>query len=168
MALPHHWREEKILTLEEAAERAADLKKQGKTIVSANGSFDIVHAGHLDLLEEARQQGDVLFVGLNSDASVRNGKGAARPYIPERERAALLAALMCVDYVVIVDAPYREMQDVFIHALKPAVHVNGAEYGQPEAWIEWKAMQAVGARGYAVERRPGLSTSDLITKIKAS
>lgn len=157
-----------MLSLKEAAEKAAELKAVGKTVVTLNGSFDIVHAGHLDMLEEAKMQGDFLFVGVNSDASVRDGKGPTRPFIPERERAALVAALVCVDYAVIVDASYKDMPSVFIRAIKPNVHVNGAEYGPVETWVEKPAMDEVGAVGYTVERRPGLSTSELVAKIKSS
>lgn len=166
METTHHWRYEKILTLERARARALKFKKEGKRVVSLNGSFDILHGGHLDILEEARQQGDVLFVGINSDEAIRSKKGKERPFIQEKERAALLAALTCVDYVVIVDAPYNRMAQVFIAALAPDVHVNGAEYGAIENWIEWPAMQKVGARGYSVPRREGLATSDLVRKIK--
>jgi len=166
--MKHHWRYEKILELEAASEKAAELKAQGKKIITANGSFDILHAGHLDLLEEARQQGDVLFIGLNSDTSIKEEKGQIRPFISEQERAAMLAALICIDYVAIIDASYDDLPSVFIKAIKPAVHVNGAEYGSPETWVEYPAMQEVGAIGHAVERRPGLATTDLIKKIQSA
>lgn len=168
MAWQHHWRTEKILSLEDATKKAAELKAAGKKVVTLNGSFDIVHAGHLDMVEEAKMQGDVLFVGINSDASIKDGKGPTRPFIPEQERAALVAALACVDYVVIVDAEYKEMPSVFIGVIKPDVHVNGAEYGPVETWVEKPAMDEVGAIGYAVARRPGLATSDIVAKIKSS
>lgn len=165
----HHWRTEKILDLTQAAQKADELRAAGKKIVSLNGSFDLLHAGHLDILEEGRQQGDVLFVGMNSDRSVKDGKGVNRPYIPEQERAALLAALICVDYVVLLDVvPYGKAQDDFILAVKPNVHVNGSEYGDPSTWVDKKAMDKVGAQGYTVARRPSLSSSDIITRIKNS
>lgn len=165
--MEHHWRQEKILSLQQATQKAAQLKANLERVVTVNGAFDILHAGHLDMLEEAKQQGDVLFVGLNSDASIRTKKGVSRPYIPEAERAAMLAALACVDFVVIIDAPYNEVQNVLLRAVKPAVHVNGSEYGEPESWIEWSIMQEVGAEGHVVIRRPGLATSDLVSKIQA-
>ncbi len=168
MALEHHWRTEKILSLEEAAKKAAELKAAGKKIVTVNGSFDIVHAGHLDMLEEAKMQGDVMFLGVNSDKSIKDEKGAERPFIPQMERMALMAALACVDYVVLLDAPYDEAQNYLISAVKPDVHVNGAEYGPVEKWVEYPAMQKVDAKGHAVERRPGLATSDIVKKIKTS
>ncbi len=165
--LKHNWRYEKILIVDEAREKALELKEQGKKIVTTNGVFDIMHAGHLDALEEYKKQGDVLFIGLNSDKSVREGKGEERPYIPEVERAAMLAALVCVDYVLIIDALYKEVQDVLLRAVKPDIHGNLDEYGEPDNWIEWPVMQEVGAQGYVCKRRPGLSTSDIIEKIKS-
>lgn len=164
--MSHHWRTEKILNLEKAKELATNLRDSGKTLVTVNGSFDLLHAGHLDMLEEAKQQGDVLFVGMNSDASVREGKGEGKPFIPEQERAAMLAALVCVDYVIIINAPYKKVQDVVIETIEPNVHANGSEYGKPEEWIEWPIMQKVGAKGYVVERREGLATSDIVGKIQ--
>lgn len=165
--MQHHWRREKILTITEAKEKAAELKLVGRKIITVNGTFDLLHAGHLDLLEEAKQQGDVLVVGINSDLSVRAGKGEGRPYIPEQERAALLAALACVDYVVIIDAPYNGgVPKALLEAVKPVVHVNGSEYGAPETWVEYAVMRAVGAVGYTVQRRPGLATTELIKRIQ--
>lgn len=164
----HHWRYDKILTVEQANKVARQYKQDGKKVVTVNGAFDILHAGHLDMLEEAKLQGDILFVGLNSDSSVKEGKGDTRPFIPEQERAAVLAALACVDYVIIIDAPYNEVQNVLIRTVQPDIHANGAEYGQPEEWVDWQAMQEVGARGHAVERREGLATSDIISRIKKS
>jgi rfaE bifunctional protein nucleotidyltransferase chain/domain len=164
--MQHHWRTEKILTLEQAAQKAAELKAAKKKIVTVNGSFDILHAGHLDMLEEAKQQGDILFVGINSDRSVRGYKGEDRPFIPEQERAALLVALICVDYVVILDGAGAGVEDDFIRAVKPRIHANGAEYGEPSTWREWPVMQEVNAKGYSVARRPGLATTDIIDKIR--
>lgn len=162
-----NWRMEKVKTLAEAAQIAARLKGEGKKLVTVNGSFDILHAGHLDQLEEAKKRGDVLFVGLNSDKSVREGKGSNRPYLPEQARAALLAALACVDYVTIVAAPYDGgVPQALIRALKPAVHVNGPDYGSPETWLEWEAMQEVGAKGFTARRRNDLSTSELVKRIR--
>lgn len=162
-----NWRMEKIKTLEEVAQVAAELERQGKKLVTVNGSFDILHAGHLDQLEEAKKQGEVLFVGVNSDASVREKKGKGRPYFPEAARAAMLAALACVDYVIIIDAPYDEVQNVLIRAVKPYIHTNGPDYGPVESWIEWPVMQEVGAKGYIMKRRNDFSTSALIAKIRS-
>ena len=160
-----NWRMDKVLGVNEAEKLAAELKTQNKKLVTVNGSFDLVHAGHLDQLEEAKRQGDVLWVGLNSDKSVREGKGEARPLVPELARAAMLAALSCVDYVVIIDEPYDEVQDVLIRTLKPDVHVNGPDYGEVESWIEYPVMQEVGATGFTVQRRNDLSTSEILKRV---
>jgi rfaE bifunctional protein nucleotidyltransferase chain/domain len=170
---PTNWRTEKLLTLEQAAAKAEELKAGGKRLVTVNGSFDIVHAGHLDQLEEAKKQGDVLFIGINSDASVREGKGEGRPYIPEHARAALLAALVCIDFVIIIDAPYDAHQPnavpkTLLRAVKPHVHVNGPDYGAPETWLEWPVMQELGVQAYSVQKRNMFSTSDIVRKIKDS
>lgn len=166
--LKHHWRTEKIISLEQATKIADELRAAGKKIVTINGGFDIVHAGHLDILEEAKQQGDTLIVGVNSDQSIKEKKGQERPFIPQQERMAMLAALMCVDCVVLLDAPYDKAQDYLILAVKPNIHVNGSEYGDPSTWVDKEAMDKVGAVGYTVQRRPGLSTTDIIAKIKNS
>ncbi len=162
-----NWRIEKILTLEEAAFRADELKKQGKKVVTAYGTFDVIHSGHLDLLEEAKRQGDVLFVGINSDAAVKEGKGNDRPYLAEGMRAALLAAMICVDYVVIVDAPYYStVAEKFVRSIKPTVHVGGPDYGPPETWAEYTAMQEVGAYGHWIPKKI-FSATELIEKIRS-
>ncbi|TSC73184.1 MAG: hypothetical protein G01um101438_207 [Parcubacteria group bacterium Gr01-1014_38] len=157
-------RTEKILTPAQALARAAELRTAGKKLVTVNGAFDLLHAGHLVILEEAKGQGDILFVGMNSDASVRQYKGPERPIIPQEERARMLVALACVDYVVIVDAV--EAGASIIETVRPHVHANGAEYGNPAQWIEYPTMQRYGVTGVACRRQPGLATSDLIEKIQ--
>ena len=166
--MEHLWRYEKILTLGEAAKKAETLRAGGKTIVTANGSFDLLQAGHLDFIEEAKQQGDILIIGINTDRRVKEKKGEARPIIPQDSRAALLAALEAVDYVTFIDGPYdEEPHGSFLSAIKPDIHVNGADYSKNiEDWIEWPAMKEIGAKGYVVERRPNLSTSEIIEKIR--
>jgi D-glycero-beta-D-manno-heptose 1-phosphate adenylyltransferase len=166
--MEHHFRYEKILTTEEARTRAEELRMAGKKIITVNGSFDLLQAGHLDILEEAKQQGDVLMVGINTDESVRSGKGPSRPIIPEENRAALLAALICVDYVVIMEGMYtEEPHGSFLPAIQPAIHVNGEEYGPVESWVEYPVMKELGIAPYQVKRRPNLSTTEIIAKIKA-
>lgn len=155
----------KLLTREQAATRAAERHAAGKRLVTVNGSFDLLHGGHLVILEEAKAQGDILFVGLNSDASVRQYKGASRPIVPEADRARLLAALSCVDFVVLIDEP--EAAGVIIDVVRPHVHVNGAEYGSPEQWVEYPVMKKHGVRGHMCPRQPGLSTTELLERIGA-
>lgn len=140
---------------------ATTLRAKGKRIVTLNGSFDILHNGHLHILNEARQLGDVLVVGLNSDASVRLNKGPSRPIVPERHRAEMLLALRMVDYVHIFDEPDPI---AFIGELNPDVHVNGSEYG--ENCIESETVKRGGGRIHIVSRIPGLSTSNLVEKLE--
>jgi D-beta-D-heptose 7-phosphate kinase/D-beta-D-heptose 1-phosphate adenosyltransferase len=140
---------------------AATLRAKGKRLVTVNGSFDALHAGHVHILNEARGQGDVLIVGLNSDASVRSYKGPTRPAIPERQRAEMLLALRAVDYVHIFDEPDPI---AFLSELKPDVHVNGAEYG--EHCIERDVVISNGGKLHLVDRIPGLSTSALLRQLQ--
>lgn len=157
-------RPSKILSRESATERAAALRVAGKRIVTVNGSFDLLHAGHLVVLEEARAQGDVLFVGMNSDVSVKQYKGDARPIVPTAHRAHLLCALSCVDYVVILDEV--EAGTAILRLIQPHVHVNGSEYGRPEQWAEYPVLQELQVKPYVCERRPALATTDIIRKIQ--
>ena len=142
---------------------AATLRARGRRIVTVNGSFDVLHTGHLYILNQARQQGDVLIVGLNSDASVRSYKGPSRPIVPERQRAELLLALRVVDYVHIFEEPDPI---AFLDELHPDVHVNGAEYG--EECVERDVVIRNGGRLHLVERIPNLSTSGIVKQMHAS
>lgn len=164
-----NWRMEKILTLERAADVAAQLKNEGKRLVTVNGSFDILHAGHLDQLEQAKQQGDILFVGINTDVAITAEKGSQRPLLPEMARAALLAALECIDFVVIMPGSYtEEPHGSFLPAIMPDVHVNGPDRGSPETWIEWPVMEKLGIRGFTAVKLNNFSTSDIVDKIKGA
>ena len=161
-----NWRTDKIITLEQAKEAADRLRQKGNKLVTVNGAFDILHIGHLDQLEEAKKQGEVLFVGINSDKSIQGYKGKGRPFFSESARAAMLAALACVDYVIIVDAAAVEVPKRLIKAIAPQIHANGQEYGEASEWIEWPVMQEVGAVGYVIKKRNKFSTSALVKKIK--
>jgi len=101
------------------------LRREGRRIAFANGCFDLLHVGHVRYLEGAREQGDVLVVGVNSDASVRGLKGAGRPLLPVEARAELVAALACVDHVVIFDGLTAEE---VLRDLRPDVHCKGTDY----------------------------------------
>ena len=142
---------------------ATTLRAKGKRLVTINGSFDILHNGHLHILNEAHRQGDVLIVGLNSDKSVAANKGPERPIVPERRRAEMLLALRMVDYVHIFDEPDPI---AFLNELNPDVHVNGSEYG--EDCIESETVKRGGGRIHIVDRLPGLSTSNLVDGLRPS
>src|SRR6185503_17459130 len=114
-----------ILTREELIERVAAAREAGAKIVFANGCFDVLHAGHVRYLAGARELGDVLIVGINSDQQVAAQKGAGRPVLPARERAEIVAAVESVTYVTIFDEPTVEE---LLLALKPDVHAKGTDY----------------------------------------
>lgn len=151
----------RLLQRDQLAPLANRLRAQGKKIVTVNGSFDVLHAGHLYILETARKQGDVLIVGLNSDASVHQNKGPSRPIVSEAARASMLLALRAVDYVHLFDEP---VPMPFLAEVKPNVHVNGSEYGSD--CIEAPLVKKNGGQIFIVDKIPGLSTSDLIQKIR--
>ncbi len=153
----------RLVARRELAPLAAALRARGKRIVTINGSFDLLHAGHVHILREASRQGDVLIVGLNSDASIRSYKGPTRPYIPQSQRAELLLALRYVNYVHIFDEP---VPMPFLDEIRPDVHVNGAEYG--EECIEAPLVRRFGGRIHVINRIGGLSTSDLVRQISAA
>jgi rfaE bifunctional protein nucleotidyltransferase chain/domain len=158
---------DKIKSRKEIADIVDMLRSNGKSIVTTNGSFDIFHVGHVRYLQEAKSQGDVLIVGLNSDKSVRLWKrhiGYAdwekRPINAEESRAEILAGLESVDYVTIFD----EVDCIsFVESIKPDVHVNGSEYG--EDCIEAATVKKYGGRLHIVRIHQGFSTSDLIKRI---
>ena len=136
------------------------LRSRSKKIVTTNGSFDLLHLGHIRYLKEAKAQGGILIVGLNSDASVRQYKGPLRPIHTELQRAEALLSLRPVDYVVIFG---QAVPMPFIERICPDVHVNGAEYG--EDCIEAKTVARLGGRLHLVAREDGLSSTNLIERI---
>ena len=152
--------EKKIWSRGALAEECTRLRAAGKKIVFTNGCFDLVHAGHATYLQFARQQGDVLVVGLNSDASVRRYKGEKRPLVDEQNRARLMAALECVDYVTWFD---EDEPKELVGELQPDVLVKA------EDWAHYvSGREIVEARGGKVVLAPmveGLSTTALIDKI---
>jgi len=152
----------KILTQEEAALIARQLRKQGRTMVFTNGCFDLIHAGHITSLEQAKSHGDVLIVGLNSDESVRRLKGAGRPVIGEENRARLLGALAMVDYVVLFD---EDTPEQLIRLLLPDVLVKGQDWSGREVVGE-DIVKAHGGRVELAALEQGLSTTRIIEKIR--
>jgi D-beta-D-heptose 7-phosphate kinase/D-beta-D-heptose 1-phosphate adenosyltransferase len=155
--------EPRLLARAELRREAERLRAQGKRIVTINGAFDVLHYGHVHILQEARTLGDVLIVGLNSDGSVRANKGSSRPIVPEVERVRMLLSLRSVDYVHVFD---EQVPMPFLEEIRPDVHVNGSEYGQD--CIEAETVTRHGGRVHVVRRIEGLSTSDLIARIAAT
>lgn len=151
-----------VLTLEQAVLRFGRQNRNGRRIVFTNGCFDLLHPGHIRSLELARQLGDVLVIGLNSDTSVRQLKGQGRPVIAERERAEILAALESVDAVVIFDAPTpREL----IAALLPDVLVKGGDWPGDQI-VGREEVEAAGGRVVSIPVVPGYSTTAILKKIR--
>lgn len=153
----------KVLRRDELAARAASWRMSGKKIVFTNGCFDLLHSGHLTLLEHAARLGDVLVLAINSDASVRRLKGPERPLVPQAERAALLAALSFVDAVAIFDedTPLETLE-----AVRPHVLVKGADY-RPEQIVGRELVEGYGGRVAVVPLVPEKSTSALVERIRA-
>jgi rfaE bifunctional protein nucleotidyltransferase chain/domain len=152
------------LTLDEAILRFGREKRNGRRVVFTNGCFDILHPGHIKTLELARAKGDVLIVGINSDASVRQLKGPNRPLIPQDERAEILSALACVDAVVIFDELNpREI----IAALLPDILVKGGDWADDKI-IGREEVEAAGGRVESIPVVPGYSTTEILRKIRES
>jgi rfaE bifunctional protein nucleotidyltransferase chain/domain len=151
-----------ILSLEQAILRFGREKRNGRRIVFTNGCFDLLHPGHIGSLEQARALGNALIVGLNSDAGVRQLKGAGRPVLPERERAEILTALECVDAVVIFEEPTpREL----IARLLPDVLVKGGDWPGDQI-VGREEVEAAGGCVVSVPVVPGYSTTAILRKIR--
>lgn len=146
-----------------AAQFCEELRQQGKRIVFTNGCFDIIHAGHVRYLTTAKNFGDVLIVGLNTDESVRRLKGATRPINNQNDRAEVLLGLRAVDHVIFFG---EETAEILISEVKPDVYVKGGDYTLetlPEAVI----VQSYGGRVEFVDMVAGRSTTSVIEKILA-
>jgi D-beta-D-heptose 7-phosphate kinase/D-beta-D-heptose 1-phosphate adenosyltransferase len=150
----------KILSWEAARKRLADARRRGQKVVFTNGCFDILHAGHLTSLEGAKRLGDLLVVGLNSDASVRGLKGDTRPVISQDNRASLLAGLACVDVVVLFD---DETPEDLIRCLEPDILAKGGDYTVDQiAGADF--VQSRGGQVITLPLVPGLSTTSILAK----
>jgi rfaE bifunctional protein nucleotidyltransferase chain/domain len=151
-----------ILTLDEAILRFGREKRNGLRVVFTNGCFDLLHPGHIQCLEQARELGDVLIVGLNSDTSVRQLKGAGRPLLPQCERAEILSAMECVDAVIVFDelTPQR-----VIARLGPDVLVKGGDWAGDRI-VGREEVEAAGGRVISAPVVPGYSTTEILGKIR--
>ncbi len=149
---------DKIISPERLIKRLPLLRRQGMCIAFTNGCFDVMHLGHVRYLQEAKKANRVLIVGLNSDKSIRRIKGPTRPVCPQRSRAGVLAALTCVDFVVIFN---EDTPDALIRAIKPDVLIKGAD---------WKGKEVVGAdrvkRVEFITYIKGFSTTEIIEKMR--
>jgi rfaE bifunctional protein nucleotidyltransferase chain/domain len=154
----------KIIDMNELAQRARELRAAGRKLVATNGCFDLLHPGHVRYLQAARELGDVLAVGLNGDRSVRELKGSGRPINNEHDRAEVLAALECVDFVAI----FPEMRATeFILAAQPAIYAKGGDYTSETLNAEERAaLQEVGAEIRIIPFEKGYSTSLLLEQLR--
>ena len=137
-------------------------RARGETVVFTNGAFDLLHVGHIRTLQGARALGDCLVVAINSDAAIRRAKGPGRPILPEAERAEILCALACVDYVTIFDTP---TVDPILLRLKPQVHAKGTDY-TPETVPERAAVLSYGGRIAITGDPKGHSTTELAGRLR--
>lgn len=154
---------EKILDRDQLAARSRQLREAGKHVVLANGCFDILHAGHVRYLQGARKEGDFLIVAINSDSSTRGLKGNGRPILPQQARAELVAALACVDAVVIFSEPNVQ---TLLRELRPAVHAKGTDY-TAESVPERAVAAELGVRVAIVGDPKNHSTRDLLVQVSA-
>ena len=149
------------MTLDEAATLAERLRAERKRIVLANGCFDLLHVGHIRYLRAARRLGDVLFVGINSDAAVGRLKGPGRPLMPAAERVEMLMALRDVDHVVVFE---EDTADRLVARLRPDVHAKGSDY-TPDSVPESATVRALGGKIAVVGDPKDHSTRELIARI---
>ncbi|WP_321493030.1 D-glycero-beta-D-manno-heptose 1-phosphate adenylyltransferase [uncultured Desulfobacter sp.] len=151
----------KVVTLDEMCRLFREYKIHGRTVVFTNGCFDILHAGHVAYLEKAKSFGDILVLGLNSDVSIRQIKGELRPVICQEQRARVVAALACVDHVVLFDAPDPE---ILIRCIVPDVLVKGADWPEDKI-IGARFVKDCGGRVERVDFEEDISTSKIIERI---
>jgi rfaE bifunctional protein nucleotidyltransferase chain/domain len=152
---------EKVVSIDVLLAALAPRRAAGARVALTNGTFDVVHVGHLRSLEQARAHGDILVVGINSDTSVRSYKAPNRPIVPQAERAELIAGLACVDYVVIFDEPTAER---LLAQIRPEVYVKGADYAT-KPLPERPIVEGYGGQVVLVPLEAGHSTTDLVADI---
>lgn len=155
----------KVTTREELASLLAERRRQQQRVVFTNGCFDLMHIGHIRYLQAARNLGDVLVVGVNSDSSVRTlDKGTDRPIVPDVQRAEVLAALACVDYVVIFPEPDP---GTLIATLQPDILVKGGDW-PVDRIVGRETVEARGGRVQTIPLVPGVSTTTLVQRIRST
>ncbi len=152
----------KLVTLERALELREEARRQDQSVVFTNGCFDLLHVGHIRYLVGAADEGDILFVALNSDRSVRTLKGDGRPLFPAEERAEIISALECVDAVLIFD---DSSVDRLLRQLRPNVHAKGTDYA-PETVPERETVKAYGGRIAIVGDPKDHSSADLLERLR--
>jgi D-beta-D-heptose 7-phosphate kinase/D-beta-D-heptose 1-phosphate adenosyltransferase len=152
----------KILSLKQLLKEVDSLKKEGKKIVFTNGGFDLIHAGHINSLKEAKEAGDILIVAINSDKSIKKLKGEKRPIMNQRGRAILLSAIRYVDFVIIFDEP--DVKNL-LKKIKPAYHAKGGDYSI-ESVPERDFSKSLGIKTIITGGEKIKSSSQIIKKIR--
>jgi D-beta-D-heptose 7-phosphate kinase/D-beta-D-heptose 1-phosphate adenosyltransferase len=154
-----------VMSLEQLLVAVADARSHGERVVFTNGCFDIIHAGHVSYLEQARLCGDRLIVAVNSDTSVRRLKGSGRPINPEERRMAVLAGMEAVDWVVCFgeDTPLALLQ-----ALQPDLLVKGGDYQAKEDVVGWEVVEAYGGKVQVLDMVESVSTTAIVNRIQES
>ncbi len=153
----------RILDRNRLIARVAIARKNGARIVLANGCFDILHVGHVRYLEGARLLGDLLVVAINADEQVRQLKGAGRPFVPERERAEIIASLRAVDFVTVFTEPTVE---ALLRAIRPDIHAKGTDYTE-ESVPERDVVRSYGGRVMIVGDPKDHSSTDMVKKVNS-
>jgi len=152
----------KIKTLEELKKIVEEHKKNGKKIITTSGSFDLLHIGHVYILESAKALTDILIIFLNSDSSIKGLKGPNRPIVPEKERAEMLSALECVDYITI----FEENNPLnLIKEIKPDSHIKGGSFDPERVRAEKELIESWGGKHITLPIVEGYSTTNLIDSI---
>jgi rfaE bifunctional protein nucleotidyltransferase chain/domain len=151
-----------VRSLDDLLVELAVHRDAGHRIVLTNGCFDVIHAGHVAYLREAKKQGDVLVVGVNSDDEVRRQKGAGRPIFCEAERLEILGELLCVDYLVVFREPTAHE---LLRSVKPHIYVKGGDY-RPEQVNEHELVRELGIEMRLLAHRPGLGSSSIVDRIR--
>lgn len=154
----------KICSLDELAKQVESRRKQGHKVVLTNGCFDLLHAGHVSYLQQAAREGDCLIVAVNSDDSIRRlNKGPERPIFPAEQRAAMLAALEAVDYVLVFD---ESTPHLLLERLRPDVLVKGGTYSHDQI-VGWEVVESYGGRVLPMGVVPGLSTTSIVARLRS-
>jgi rfaE bifunctional protein nucleotidyltransferase chain/domain len=152
----------KIKSVEEIVKIAERLKSEGKIIVTTNGAFDLLHSGHVSMLERGKEKGDFLIVLVNSDASIREKKGANRPIIFEGERSKMLASLKCVDYVVVFD---EDKPLSLFEKIRPSKHVRSKSFNEDRLKEEMDLFASWGGEYLSLPLEEGFSTTNVIERV---
>ena len=152
----------KIKELDELKTIVEQIKQEGKKVVFTNGCFDLLHGGHLHVLQEAKKLGDLLIVAINSDGSIRGIKGPSRPILSEKERSEILASLEMVDFVTVFSQPDPSL---VIQELGPDILVKGGDWGQDKI-VGRDYVEQHGGRTVVIPLLPGHSTTKIIERIR--